>query len=152
VDLVCALIEGKESAGTEITAAFTQFPEVTRILGQGGTKASVLTAGALQVDLRIVPAENFGAALLYFTGSKEHGVKIRGLALDKEMTLNEWGLYALKDHEKAEKRPGNHPGSRRWRAEPNPTFIRNSAWFMWNPNCAKIVVKWKHRWPISCPG
>ena len=70
VDLVCALIEGKESAGAEITAAFTKFPEVTKILGQGITKASVLSAGGLQVDLRIVPAENFGAALLYFTGSK----------------------------------------------------------------------------------
>ena len=109
VDLVCALVEGKESAGADITAAFTKFPEVNRILGQGNTKASVLTAGGLQVDLRIVPAENFGAALLYFTGSKEHGVKIRGLALDKEMTLNEWGLYALKDHDKAEKKTGEPP-------------------------------------------
>jgi DNA polymerase (family 10) len=109
VDLVCALIDGKESAGAEVTAAFTQFPEVQRILGQGNTKASVLTAGGLQVDLRIVPAENFGAALLYFSGSKEHGVKIRGLALDKGMTLNEWGLYSLKDHEKAEKKTGEPP-------------------------------------------
>ena len=109
VDLVCALVEGKESAGAEITAAFTKFPEVTRILGEGTTKASVLTTGGLQVDLRIVPLENFGAALLYFTGSKEHGVKIRGLALDKDMTLNEWGLYSLKDHEKAEKKTGQPP-------------------------------------------
>jgi DNA polymerase (family 10) len=61
------------------------------------------------VDLRIVPAENFGAALLYFTGSKEHGVKIRGLALDHGMTLNEWGLYKLADHEKAEKKTGEPP-------------------------------------------
>jgi DNA polymerase (family 10) len=109
VDLVCALVEGKESSGAEITAAFTKFPEVERILGQGNTKASVVTARSLQVDLRIVPLENFGAALLYFTGSKEHGVKIRGLALDTEMTLNEWGLYALNDHEKAEKKTGEPP-------------------------------------------
>jgi DNA polymerase (family 10) len=109
VDLVCALVEGRESAGAEITAAFTKFPEVTRILGEGTTKASVLTTGGLQVDLRIVPLENFGAALLYFTGSKEHGVKIRGLALEKEMTLNEWGLYSLKNHEKAEKKTGFPP-------------------------------------------
>jgi len=109
VDLVCSLAEGDESAGSQVTAAFTKFPEVERILGQGTTKASVLTSKGLQVDLRIVPAENFGAALLYFTGSKEHGVKIRGMALGKQMTLNEWGLYSLKDHEKAEKKTGEPP-------------------------------------------
>ena len=63
-----------------MSAAFVKFPEVQHILGQGDTKASVLTAGGLQVDLRIVPPENFGAALLYFTGSKDHNVKLRGLA------------------------------------------------------------------------
>jgi DNA polymerase (family 10) len=109
VDLVCALTDGSDSAGSQVTEAFTKFPEVERILGQGDTKASVLTPRGLQVDLRIVPAENFGAAILYFTGSKEHGVKIRGLALSKEMTLNEWGLYSLKDHEKAEKKTGRPP-------------------------------------------
>ena len=75
VDLVCALQHNDSSSGAIVTAAFTTFPEVQRILGQGNTKSSVLTTGGLQVDLRIVPAENFGAALLYFTGSKEHGVK-----------------------------------------------------------------------------
>jgi DNA polymerase (family 10) len=109
VDLVCALTDGSESAGSQVTGQFTQFPEVERILGQGTTKASVLTPRGLQVDLRIVPAENFGAALLYFTGSKEHGVKIRGLALDQKMTLNEWGLYSLEEHEKAEKKTGFPP-------------------------------------------
>ena len=57
----------------------------------------------MQVDLRIVPHENFGAALLYFTGSKEHNVKIRGLAQKQKMTLNEWGLYKLDQYEKAKK-------------------------------------------------
>lgn len=110
VDLVCSLKDGAdESGGAEVTAAFVAFPEVERILGQGNTKASVLTPGGLQVDLRIVPAENFGAALLYFTGSKDHNVKLRGRSLDKEMTLNEWGLYKLEDHEKAEKKTGSPP-------------------------------------------
>jgi DNA polymerase (family X) len=98
-----------DDQGSTVTAAFVQFPEVQRILGQGNTKASVLTAGGLQTDLRIVPAENFGAALLYFTGSKDHNVKLRGLALDKEMTLNEWGLYNLEAHEKAPKKTGEPP-------------------------------------------
>jgi DNA polymerase (family 10) len=109
LDIVCALKEGANDAGSAVTAAFVRFPEVERILGQGNTKASVLTAGGLQTDLRIVPAENFGAALLYFTGSKEHGVKLRGMALDKEMTLNEWGLYNLQAHEKAPKKTGEPP-------------------------------------------
>jgi DNA polymerase (family 10) len=109
LDLVCALVEGKETAGEQVTADFVKQPLVQRILGQGITKASVLTTGGLQVDLRIVPLENFGAALLYFTGSKEHGVKIRGLALDQDMTLNEWGLYSLPDHEKAPKKTGEPP-------------------------------------------
>ena len=91
MDLVCALDD--DSAGARVSAAFVQFPEVERILGQGVTKASVLTAGGLQVDLRIVPAAHFGAALLYFTGSKDHNVKLRGRAIDAGMTLNEWGLY-----------------------------------------------------------
>jgi DNA polymerase (family 10) len=109
LDLVCALVEGKEKSGEQVTADFVSQPQVQRILGQGTTKASVLTTGGLQVDLRIVPLENFGAALLYFTGSKEHGVKIRGLALDQNMTLNEWGLYSLPDHEKAPKKTGEPP-------------------------------------------
>jgi DNA polymerase (family 10) len=61
------------------------------------------------VDLRIIPQENFGAALLYFTGSKDHNVKIRGLALKKKMTLNEWGLYNLAEYEKTEKKIAEAP-------------------------------------------
>lgn len=93
VDLICSAED--QADGEQIAAAFVQFPEVARILGQGGTKASILTASGLQVDLRIIPAANFGAALLYFTGSKEHNVRLRSRALDRGMTLNEWGLYKI---------------------------------------------------------
>lgn len=106
VDLICALKDGDSEM---VAGSFVAFPEVQRILGEGTTKASVLTAGGLQVDLRIVPAENFGAALLYFTGSKEHNVRLRGLAQDKEMTLNEWGLYKLSEYDKAAKKTGEAP-------------------------------------------
>jgi DNA polymerase (family 10) len=110
VDLVCCLASKTHTENAQkISETFTTFPEVTRILGQGTTKASVLTAGGLQVDLRIVPQDNFGAALLYFTGSKDHNVKIRGLALDKGMTLNEWGLYKLEEYEKADKKTAEAP-------------------------------------------
>jgi DNA polymerase (family 10) len=107
LDLVCALKD--DSAGPGVASEFVKFPEVQRVLAQGATKASVLTMGGLQVDLRMVPASSFGAALLYFTGSKEHNVRLRGLALDQGMTLNEWGLYRLAEHEKAEKKSGFAP-------------------------------------------
>src|SRR5581483_11655109 len=60
-----------------VTRAFVALPEVERVLGRGDTKASVLLTGGLQVDLRVVPAPSFGAALLYFTGSKAHNVALR---------------------------------------------------------------------------
>ncbi len=107
VDLLCSLSE--KGSGAAIAAAFVKFPEVQRVLVQGPSKSSVLTAGGLQVDLRIVPAENFGAASLYFTGSKEHNVKLRGRALDQELTLNEWGLYKLSEYDKAAKKTAEAP-------------------------------------------
>src|SRR5439155_21061482 len=56
------------------------------------TKSSVRLGNGLQVDLRLVPSESFGAALLYFTGSKQHNVELRKLALDQGMSLNEYAL------------------------------------------------------------
>src|SRR3954453_307508 len=100
-DLVCAVDDAAE--GEAISAAFVGLPEVVRVLGQGATKASVLTGSGLQVDLRIIPKEHFGAALMYFTGSKEHNVKLRSRALDMGMTLNEWGLYKITIDKKADK-------------------------------------------------
>ena len=107
VDLICSL--KNQSAGNDVSAAFVKFPEVQKILGQGSTKASVLTAGGLQVDLRIVPVDNFGAALLYFTGSKDHNVKLRSRAQSQGLTLNEWGLYKLDEYDKAAKKTGEAP-------------------------------------------
>lgn len=85
----------------EITLAFTKFPQVTHILGQGELKSSVMTDAGIQVDLRIVPPDHFGAALQYFTGSKEHNVHLRQIAQDKGLTLNDWGLYRDADWENA---------------------------------------------------
>ena len=76
--------------------AFVTMPEVTQVLANGGTKASVRTdfeGVAIQADLRVVPAPAFGAALLYFTGSKEHNVRLRERALRAGLTLNEYGLF-----------------------------------------------------------
>jgi DNA polymerase (family X) len=107
VDLICCVKDA--SIGEQIMAAFVSFPGVERIMGQGPSKASVVTVSGLQVDLRVLPEEHFGAAMLYFTGSKDHNVKMRGLAQKKGMTLNEWGLYKLKEYEKAEKKTAEAP-------------------------------------------
>lgn len=107
VDIVCS-VKG-DAKGAQVTAEFVKLAEVKKVLGEGPTKASIVTHRGLQVDLRVVPDENFGAALLYFTGSKDHNVRIRGLAQDKGMTLNEWGLYKLDQYEKSAKKSGEAP-------------------------------------------
>jgi DNA polymerase (family 10) len=76
-----------------VVAAFATLPQVARVIGQGDTKASVVVADGLQVDLRVVPEASFGAALLYFTGSKAHNVALRQLALKRKWKLNEYGLF-----------------------------------------------------------
>jgi len=78
-----------------IMAAFTSAPNVERILASGDTKSSVIVERGLQIDLRVVPLSSWGAALLYFTGSKEHNVRLRGFALRKKLLLNEYGLYRV---------------------------------------------------------
>jgi DNA polymerase (family 10) len=78
-----------------IMKAFTGAPSVERVLAQGDTKSSVIVARGLQIDLRVVPPESWGAAMVYFTGSKEHNVRLRGHALKKKLLLNEYGLYKV---------------------------------------------------------
>jgi DNA polymerase (family 10) len=75
-----------------VMEAFVSYPEAAEVLGRGETKSSLKMRNGLQVDLRHVPAESFGAALLYFTGSKEHNIELRKIALDKGLSLNEYGL------------------------------------------------------------
>ncbi len=93
----------------DVLTAFSTFPEVDRILGKGESKASILTHGGLQVDCRVVPARHFGAAYLYFTGSKDHNIRLRGVAQDRGYTLNEWGIYSKDKWEKHKRKPGEPP-------------------------------------------
>ena len=67
-------------------------PMVDEVLGHGATKTSFVTAAGLQVDVRVVAPEQYGAAMQYFTGSKSHNIAIRQIALSKGLTLNEYGL------------------------------------------------------------
>jgi DNA polymerase (family X) len=73
--------------------AFVGLPEVERVLGRGSTRSSVRLRSGFQIDLRVVPAECLGAALLYFTGSKGHNVALRQLAIQQGLKLNEYGLF-----------------------------------------------------------
>jgi DNA polymerase (family 10) len=72
---------------------FVGYPEVASVLAKGPTKSSVLLNDQLQVDLRVVEEKSYGAALQYFTGSKDHNVTLRGLAIKKGYKLNEYGLF-----------------------------------------------------------
>jgi DNA polymerase (family 10) len=81
------------SAG-EVIDYFVKMPEVEEVLGRGSAKAFVKLAGGIDADLLVVPKESWGAALQYFTGSKEHSVHLRKIAIAKGLRLNEWGVFA----------------------------------------------------------
>lgn len=85
------LVTGKDHK--KIVDAFTKYPEAEQIISAGETKSSILVQGGIQVDIRIVDKKSYGAALQYFTGSKAHNVKLRGIAVSKKWKLNEYGLF-----------------------------------------------------------
>jgi DNA polymerase (family 10) len=81
----------------EVVAAFVRMPLVQEVLVKGPTKASVIVKDTIQVDLRIVEHRSYGTVLQYFTGSKEHNVRLRQLALDRGYSLSEYSLTRLSD-------------------------------------------------------
>jgi len=76
----------------QVIEAFTHLPMVAQVLGQGETKASVIVAGGLQVDLRMVEHERFGSLLQYFTGSKQHNIALRDRFRRQGLKLSEYGI------------------------------------------------------------
>lgn len=72
---------------------FVTMPEVQGVLSKGTSKASIRLTNGLDADLLVVPEESFGSALQYFTGSKEHVVQMRRIAITKDLHLNEWGVF-----------------------------------------------------------
>jgi DNA polymerase (family 10) len=82
-----------------VMEAFVALPSVTRVLARGDTKSSILTDTGLQVDLRVVAPGVWGAAMIYFTGSKAHNVRIREMAVREGLKLNEYGLFDAKSGE-----------------------------------------------------
>jgi DNA polymerase (family X) len=72
---------------------FASMPEVDQVVGKGPSKTFVKLNNGMDADLLVVPEESFGSALQYFTGSKEHDVALRKIAISKGLRLNEWGVY-----------------------------------------------------------
>jgi DNA polymerase (family 10) len=90
LDLV---VDGDDAAA--VMDRLAAWPETAAVLQRGDTRMSIRGPQALQIDLRVVPAASFGAALQYFTGSKEHNVKLRSRARDRGLTINEYGVHRL---------------------------------------------------------
>lgn len=84
-------------SGDEVVEHFTSMPHISRVVSKGITRSTVVIGSNLQVDLRAVPLKSYGAALQYFTGSKEHNIKLRGLAMQLGYKLNEYGLFKRKN-------------------------------------------------------
>lgn len=87
IDVLVATTEHQPVVDT-----FLALPIVDEVLGRGDTKSTILTHAGMQVDLRVVDPDQYGAALMYFTGSKAHNIRMRQLALDRDWTLNEYAL------------------------------------------------------------
>jgi len=81
----------------DLMEAFVSHEGIKEVLLRGDTKTSILFENGIQADLRVVEKGSFGAALQYFTGSKEHNVKLRQIAIDKGYKLNEYGLFEGED-------------------------------------------------------
>lgn len=104
IDLLCEADDGEQVVKSFVELGDDNWPSIKRVLAAGKTKASVtIERGAaaggkagreVQVDLRVVPAESFGAAWQYFTGSKEHNVRLRERAVRSNLRLNEYGLFS----------------------------------------------------------
>jgi DNA polymerase (family 10) len=99
VDFLVSVVENhKDTSKDRIIDYFTTMPEVRDVIGKGSAKAFVRLKNGIQADLLVVPEDSFGAALQYFTGSKEHGVAVRKIALSLGLKLNEWGVFDSKNH------------------------------------------------------
>ena len=104
VDVAGSLRRRKETIGdvdflvissrpSKVMDFFVSLPEVVKIWSKGNTKASVRTRDGFDVDIRVVPQKSYGSALQYFTGSKEHNIATRRIAMNKGMKLSEYGLF-----------------------------------------------------------
>jgi DNA polymerase (family 10) len=90
------LVAAQKADALGIMDAFVSMPGVAEVLGKGDTKSSVQlaeSAGGMQADLRVIPQESWGAAMQYFTGSKDHNVSMRTIAVKKKLKVSEYGVF-----------------------------------------------------------
>ncbi|HAJ56546.1 MAG TPA: DNA polymerase/3'-5' exonuclease PolX [Candidatus Omnitrophica bacterium] len=88
IDILAASKDPKK-----VSDSFVGLPQVKRVLAEGETKSSILTKDDAQVDLRVVEPASYGAALLYSTGSKNHNIRLRSIAIKKGLKINEYGVF-----------------------------------------------------------
>ncbi len=79
--------------GTPVIERFVKFPRAREVMARGDTRASIRLASGLQVDLRVLAEEAYGAGLYYFTGSKAHNIAVRGIARKRGLKINEYGVF-----------------------------------------------------------
>ena len=107
LDLLVTMAEDKKGKNAnrqeiidEVAKHILKYPRIEQVLAHGENKVSFTLSNGLQVDVRLLEKDNFGAALMYFTGSKEHNVRLRGRANDMGWTLNEYEMATLGEEEK----------------------------------------------------
>lgn len=115
---------------------FAGGPRIDRVLAQGPTRASAVLHGGLQVDVRAVPPASFGAAWVYFTGSKAHNIALRRIAQERGLKLNEYGVY------RGDERIAGHTEESVYRA----LGCRGSP-----PSCARTAARSTWRSRGACP-
>jgi len=91
----------------KVMDVFVHLPQVKEVLMKGPTKSSIITSEGIQVDLRVVSEDSFGAALAYFTGSKQHNIRLREMAAKRGLKINEYGIFDVKSEKKL---GGKHEG------------------------------------------
>ncbi|HOD75533.1 MAG TPA: DNA polymerase/3'-5' exonuclease PolX, partial [Syntrophorhabdaceae bacterium] len=86
--------------GSQVMERFVEYEDVAKVLSKGTTRSSVVLRTGLHVDLRLVPQVSYGAALHYFTGSRDHNIAVRGLGVKLGLKINEYGVFRGKDEER----------------------------------------------------
>lgn len=84
-----------DAEGAAVVDHFTAFSGAVRVEAAGGTKGNIVLPSGLSIDLRVIPSESYGAAMHYFTGSKEHNVRMRTMAVKRGLRINEWGVFRI---------------------------------------------------------
>ena len=93
IDYLVVVASNSDEDSRKVMDYFVSMPEIAEVIGKGQSKAFVRLNNGMDADLLVVPEESFGSALQYFTGSKEHGIAMRKVALSKGLHLNEWGIF-----------------------------------------------------------